>query len=151
MVTVDLSSYADGETHLITFRASFAAGEGASFYVDDVCLTLADVYESLAEAWLAGFAAGDIDDSDTLSLDEAQTVWNTLSDAAFAVLDGNGDGALSRAELEAFVPDDPRPIKPLGCAGGGIDARRGWGDWGLGLALFTGLFAMGRRRRQRHG
>lgn len=102
---------------------------------------VADAHDTLAD----GFNDADADDSDTLTLAEAQTVIPTLTQLTFNALDTNADGVLGREELGA----------DNGCGCGGCSCERSamtfgglkrrLGDLFLGGLALALLAVMGRR------
>jgi len=104
---------------------------------------VADARDSLAD----DFNDADADDSDTLTLTEAQTVMPSLSQLMFTALDTDGNGVLGREELGA----------DNGCGCGGCSCERSsltfgglkqrLGDLFLGGLALALLAVMGRRGR----
>lgn len=94
---------------------------------------------AMAQALLDGFDAADSDGNGRLSLAEAQAAQPGLTGEDFAALDRNGDGALSRHELEAYLDDS--------CGGGCRGCHGGHADWGGRLGglcmMFLGLMGLG--------
>lgn len=53
------------------------------------------------------FATVDADASGDVTLTEAQAVWATLTQEAYAAADTNGDGKVDEAEYAAFLSANP--------------------------------------------
>jgi len=87
----------------------------------------------------AGFATADANSDEQLSLAEAQTIINTLTQGQFDLVDGNGDGFLTLTEIREYIDDNTE--NPGGCGAKSLASetlRARLGDlFLLGLALGT--------------
>ena len=87
------------------------------------------------------FAAADTDLDGRLTLAEAQAAQPGLTAEEFALMDRNGDGVLSKEELDAFLGG---PHEGGGCHGGGCHGGgSGWGGLGILLLSLLGLGILG--------
>ncbi len=92
--------------------------------------------EEAARALLDAFGGADADGGGALEPGEARTVLPTLGNGVFALLDGNGDGVVSEAELRALTGGEPDG-GCAGCPGGKSFLPGDWFLLGLGMTVLT--------------
>ena len=93
-----------------------------------------------ALALYAGFAAADTNGDGRLDLAEAQTAQPELTGGEFALLDCNGDGVLSKRELDAYLDGPGGGCHGCACRGGAAGLGSQLGELAV---LFLGLLGLG--------